>query len=87
MAFENKTYEWYVTEKPFQAYLAGAVPIIYYADKSYIKDINPNAVIFAKDYSEEDLYNYIISVDKDDEKYYKIYNNKIVPTSENNYLY
>ncbi|WP_232202750.1 glycosyltransferase family 10 domain-containing protein [Rickettsia montanensis] len=73
MAFENKTYEGYVTEKPFQTYLAGAVPI-YYADKSYIKDVNPNAVIFAKDYSEEDLYNYIISVDKDDEKYYKIYN-------------
>ncbi|MCX4084285.1 hypothetical protein N7281_05495 [Rickettsia hoogstraalii] len=45
---------------------------MYYADKSYIKDINPNAVIFAKDYSEEDLYNYIISVDKDDEKYCKI---------------
>ncbi|MFV0251249.1 MAG: glycosyltransferase family 10 [Rickettsia aeschlimannii] len=86
IAFENKTYEGYVTEKPFQAYLAGAVPK-YYADKSYIKDVNPNLVIFAKDYSEEDLYNYIISVDKDDEKYYKIYNNKIIPNSENNYLY
>ncbi|WP_026055016.1 glycosyltransferase family 10 domain-containing protein [Rickettsia sibirica] len=87
IAFENKTSEGYVTAKPFQAYLAGAVPIIYYADKSYIKDVNPNSVIFAKDYSEEDLYNNIISVDKDDEKYYKIYNNKIVPASENNYLY
>ncbi|WP_232048178.1 hypothetical protein [Rickettsia conorii] len=29
MAFENKTYERYVTGKPFQAYLAGAVPILY----------------------------------------------------------
>ncbi|MFA1688152.1 glycosyltransferase family 10 [Candidatus Rickettsia barbariae] len=73
IAFENKTSEGYVTTKPFQAYLAGAVPIIYYADKSYIKDVNPNSVIFVKDYSEEDLYNYIIPVDKDDEKYYKIY--------------
>jgi len=84
IAFENRTYEGYVTEKPFQAYLAGAVPI-YYADKSYIKDVNPNAVIFAKDYSEEDLYNYIISIDQDDKKYCNIYNNQIVPASENNY--
>ncbi|WP_330932951.1 glycosyltransferase family 10 domain-containing protein [Rickettsia canadensis] len=27
IAFENKTYKWYVTEKPFQAYLAEAVSI------------------------------------------------------------
>ncbi|XVN40440.1 MAG: glycosyltransferase family 10 [Rickettsia endosymbiont of Argas persicus] len=85
IAYENKTYEGYVTEKPFQAYLAGAIPI-YYADKSYVKDINPKSVIFAKDYSEEELYNYIISIDQDDEKYCEIYNNPIVPDQENNYV-
>lgn len=85
IAYENKTYEGYVTEKPCQAYLAGAVPI-YYADKSYVKDVNPKAVIFAKDFaSEEELYNYIISVDQNDEKYCEIYNNSIVPDSLNNY--
>lgn len=84
IAYENRTYEGYVTEKPFQAYLAGTIPI-YYADKSYVNDINPNSVIFAKDYSEEELYNYIISVDQDDEKYCEIYNNSIVPTPLNNY--
>lgn len=43
-------------------------------------------MIFAKDFgSEEDLYNYIISVDQNDEKYCEIYNNSIVPNSLNNY--
>ncbi|NRB11367.1 MAG: alpha-1,3-fucosyltransferase [Rickettsiaceae bacterium] len=85
ISYENQKYDGYVTEKPFQSYLAGAVPI-YYAEDNYHLDVNPESVIFAGDYdSEEEMVEYIKKVDNDDDLYCKIYNSPMVPKEEQNY--
>ena len=62
-----------MTEKLFEAYLAGAIPI-YYGDRTGLKDINPKAIIYAGDFaSEADLIAYIQRVDTDDRLYASIW--------------
>lgn len=85
IAYENETYEGYVTEKPFQAYVAGSLPI-YYGTFAYSKDMNPNSIIYAKDFAnEDDLVEYIKKVDNDNELYCNIWNNKMVLSEKQNY--
>lgn len=85
IAYENQSYNGYITEKPFQAYFAGAIPI-YYGDKTAVTDINKKAVIYAGDFnSEEDLIEYIKKVDNDDKLYCDIWNEKIIIDPEMNY--
>lgn len=85
IAFENQTFPGYITEKPFQAYMAGSVPI-YYADKQAVQDINKNSIIFAPDFdSQEALVEYIIKVDNDDALYCKIWNEKLIVDPQKNY--
>lgn len=85
IAYENKTYPGYITEKLFQAHFAGSIPI-YYSDVEAQKDININAIISAQKFStEEELIDYIISVDKDDQKYCQIWNEKLIIDSDKNY--
>ena len=85
IAYENQTFPGYITEKPYQAYLAGAVPL-YYGDRSALQDINKNAVIYAGDFnSEEELVNYIIKVDNDDKLYCDTWNQKIVTDKAKEY--
>ena len=51
MAFENSIEEGYVTEKPFDALIAGTVPV-YLGDASHLKRLlpHPKAAIFIADY-------------------------------------
>ncbi len=69
IAYENCSYPGYITEKVFQAYYAGSMPI-YYSHITAQNDINKNAIISAQEFkNEEDLVNYIIELDHDDQKY------------------
>lgn len=74
-----------MTEKLFQAYFAGSIPI-YWGDKTSVSDINKNAVIYADDFdSESDLVEYVKKVDNDDELYCKIWNQHLITNPEMNY--
>lgn len=86
ISYENTlNYPGYVTEKPFNAWLAGTVPI-YNADPAGLVDINKDAVIYAGDFKNEDeLVDYIIKVDNDDDLYCKIWNQQIVPGKDKDY--
>jgi alpha(1,3/1,4) fucosyltransferase len=85
IAYENQLYDGYITEKVFQAYLAGAIPI-YWGDKRAVSDINKEAIIYANDYgAEKDLIDYIKKVDNDDELYCKIWNQPLITNHELDY--
>lgn len=78
IAYENQSYNGYITEKPFQAYFAGSVPI-YYSSQSAVQDINKDAVIFAPDFKDEgEVVEYIKKVDQDDDLYCKIWNQNLI---------
>ncbi|NDB82569.1 MAG: alpha-1,3-fucosyltransferase [Alphaproteobacteria bacterium] len=83
IAYENTSLvEGYITEKPFQAYFSGAIPI-YNGHKSVIEDLNKNAIIYSEDFdSKDDLIEYIKTIDSDDELYCKIWNQNIINKKE-----
>ncbi len=77
IAYENQYYPHYITEKPFQAWFSGAVPI-YNAHGTTLSDFNKKATIFAGDFeSREKMIDYIKQVDQDDQKYCEIWNESI----------
>jgi len=86
LSYENTlNYPGYVTEKPFNAWLAGTVPI-YNTDPAGLVDINKKAVIYAGDFKTEDeLVDYIIRVDNDDKLYCDIWNQQLVDNPEKDY--
>lgn len=85
IAYENQSYDGYITEKVFQAYFAGSIPI-YYSHPNAIWDINKKAVIYANDFSsKDDLVEYIKKVDNDDKLYCDIWRENIVTNPEINY--
>ena len=69
IAFENEDYPGYVTEKICDIYKSNCIPI-YWGNKEVLEDFNPNTFIYAKDfYNFDELVDYIIKVDNDDELY------------------
>ena len=69
VAFENKQYPGYVTEKICDAYKSGCIPI-YWGTPDIIKDFNPSTFINANDFSDFDaLIDHIRRVDCDDALY------------------
>jgi hypothetical protein len=69
IAFENKQYPGYVTEKICDAYKSGCIPI-YWGTPDIIKDFNPSTFINANDFSDFDaLIDHIRRVDCDDALY------------------
>ena len=69
IAFENKQYPGYVTEKICDAYKSGCIPI-YWGTPDIIKDFNPSTFINANDFPDIDaLIAHIRRVDCDDELY------------------
>ena len=85
IAYENQTYPGYMTEKLFQAYFAGSVPL-YYSDKKAQEDINKKAIISAQEFkTEEEMVDYIIKVDQDEKKYCEIYEQPIIIDPARNY--
>ncbi len=86
IAYENiLSYPGNITEKPFQAWFAGSVPI-YNAHKDGMVDLNPKAVLYAGDFATEDEFiEYIKKVDNDDELYCKIWNEQIITDPSKDY--
>lgn len=72
LCFEDDVYPGYITEKPFEAYLAGAVPLYYGLDvEGYI---NPKAVINLIDFDGfESWIDYIKSIENSTTKYKRVY--------------
>lgn len=86
IAYENtKSFPGYVTEKVFQAYFAGTIPI-YSTHPDSLKDINPEAIIAQNFFqSKKEMIDYIKELDQNDEKYCKKWNEKIVIDPQINY--
>lgn len=77
VCFENSSHPGYYTEKPIHAKAAGCVPI-YWADKKFSEDFNKKAFIDLNDFNNvKDLVEFIIEIDRDDEKYKKIQSENI----------
>ena len=68
LCFENDVYPGYVTEKPFEAYIAGTIPLYYGSDPA--KYLNPKAVINLMDFKNiTEWASYIKEVNEDKELY------------------
>ena len=81
IAFENDIVDGWITEKIFNSFLAGCIPIYDGTDDIY-KYFNKDSFINAKDFdSLEELAKYVIKVDSD-EKLYNQYINKAPTTIE-----
>jgi hypothetical protein len=77
ICFENSIHPGYYTEKPIHAKVAGCVPI-YWSDNHMSKDFNEKAFINLSNYNSlDDLVEYIIEVDKNEDKYNQIRNEKL----------
>ena len=91
ICFENTSQKNYITEKLFNAYYGGAIPI--YWGCSNVNDyINMNSILYLKpDYTDHEMQNLvreIIRLDNDDEAYnkrfsYELFRNGIVPDEFN----
>jgi GR25 family glycosyltransferase involved in LPS biosynthesis/glycosyltransferase involved in cell wall biosynthesis len=69
IAFENKKYPGYVTEKICDAYKSKCIPI-YWGTNDVIKDFNPTTFINANDFkSFDELVDFVVKVDNDHELY------------------
>ncbi len=87
IAYENQYYPGYMTEKPYQAWAAGAVPI-YTADPEVVahNEINTKAIINSFDFpNTESLVDHIIKIDQDDDAYCNIWNQHLLTNPEVNY--
>lgn len=85
IAFENQSYPGYITEKVYNAYIAGAVPL-YYSHPSAIEDINKNAVIYSHDFADlYDMAEYVKKVDNDDSLYCSIFNQSLINNPNKDY--
>ncbi len=86
IAYENtKSFPGYITEKVFQAYFAGTIPI-YYTHPDSLKDINQEAIIARNLFNtNKEMIDYIKELDQNDEKYCKKWNEKIVTDPQINY--
>jgi alpha(1,3/1,4) fucosyltransferase len=78
MAFENRQYPGYVTEKICDAYKSGCIPI-YWGTPDIIKDFTPGTFINANDFPDFDaLIDHIRRVDCDDELYASYFKDPIL---------
>jgi hypothetical protein len=86
IAYENIiSYPGNVTEKPFQAWFSGGVPL-YNTHKDGMVDLNPKSLLYAGDFAtEEEFIEYIKKVDNDDELYCKIWNEHIITDPSKDY--
>lgn len=86
IAYENTpNMPGYITEKPFQAYLAGAIPIYNGHEKS-LEDINKEAVIYSPSFSsDQEVIEYIKKLDNDDQLYCQKWNMPIIKEHHRTY--
>jgi len=78
IAYENNSQNGYTTEKILDAFLSGCLPI-YYGNPNIYTDFNKGTFINANDFKNEDeLINYIIKVDNDEELYNSYFNKQVI---------
>jgi len=88
ICFENSIYPGYYTEKPIHAKAAGCVPI-YWSDKNINRDFNEKAFINLSDFNNnvKELAEYIIEIDKNEDKYIKLKNENLFLPEQNPKLF
>ncbi|KAG8546415.1 hypothetical protein GDO81_018948 [Engystomops pustulosus] len=77
LAFENSVHEDYITEKLWRnSFHAGTVPVVMGPPrKNYERFIPPDSFIHVDDFSSpQELASYLLSLDKDDQKYQQYFN-------------
>lgn len=73
MCFENSTYPGYATEKLYEAYVGGTIPI-YWGSPTIEVDFNPKAFLNWYDYKDDDAFiRAIIALDTNPDKYKEMY--------------
>ena len=78
MCFESTKHEGFVTEKIADGFYNDTIPI-YYGSSTVTDYFNPKAFINFNDFkTEEELIQYIISIDKNDDEYLRIMNEPIL---------
>lgn len=92
IAYENASYPGYSTEKIYEPFLAGSIPI-YWGNPDIARDFNPKAFINVNDFnSTPELIEYIAAIDSDERLFNSMVNepcfsNNIIPESlQINYL-
>jgi hypothetical protein len=88
ITFENNAYrpgyDWYITEKPFEAMCSSSIPI-YNGGVKISEDFNTKSFVNIHNFlSEKDAIEYIIELDKNDDKYMEVlrqpwFNNNQIP--------
>ena len=75
----------YITEKPFQAYIAGSIPI-YNAHEKSMEDLNKEAVIYSPGFSsDEEVIEHIKKLDNDDQLYCEKWHQPIIEDHHRDY--
>jgi hypothetical protein len=73
MCFENSSYPGYVTEKIYEAFIGGTIPI-YWGSPTVEVDFNPRAFLNWYDYKNDDAFlQAIIELDQNEDKYREMY--------------
>lgn len=73
LCFENSSYPGYATEKLYEAYMGGTIPI-YWGSTTIECDFNPKAFLNWHDYqNDDDFFEAILEVDKKPELYEAMY--------------
>jgi GR25 family glycosyltransferase involved in LPS biosynthesis len=77
IAFESNMYPGYVTEKILDVYKSNCIPI-YWGSSEVVNDFNPSTFINANNFNTiDELVEYIIKVDNDDELYASFFKEEI----------
>jgi hypothetical protein len=83
ICYENSSYPGYVTEKIFHALYCSTIPI-YWGSPTVEIDFNPDAFINRHDFdSDEDMIDFIIDLDKNDDKYNDMLNKPVLNPRNN----
>lgn len=86
ICFENSTYPGYATEKLYEAYMGGTIPI-YWGSPTIEVDFNPKAFLNWYDYgSDEALIEAIIELDQDADKYKQMYMEPLFTKNSNRFM-
>lgn len=86
LAFENNfQYPGYMTEKLFQAYFTGSIPL-YSSHSEAQKEVNKKAFVSRQDFNNnQQMIEYIKKLDQDDKKYCEVWNQKIITDNNRDY--
>lgn len=86
ICFENSTYPGYATEKLYEAYIGGTIPI-YWGSPTIEVDFNPKAFLNWYDYgSDEALIDAVLELDNNPHKYREMYMQPLFTRKMNRFM-